>query len=313
MAAVSGGDEGLVVVLGARGRTGLECVKYCVETKRPVRACVRSGTFDAAALLPFLDNGGARLVEPVVADVTKPATLGPAVRGASLVIFAATASASGDPGAVDHLGLASCARACLGARVPRLVVVSGAGVTQRASPAFKLLNLFGRRMDAKVRGEEAVRSMYFEYAVSSQASQASEGSRSGASSSSSSLPAYTIVRASGLGDGPRKGAAALEVNQGDGKAGAMGRADVAALCVECAASKAAAFATFECYDAGTALATETLSVSGILSDPKSAEFVRRLTNEKREPAAESGRECRGESYALLFAHLERDGAPQMGS
>ena len=46
----SGGD-GTVVVLGASGRTGAEIVKYCVWRGRAVRACTRSGEFDAATLL----------------------------------------------------------------------------------------------------------------------------------------------------------------------------------------------------------------------------------------------------------------------
>lgn len=41
----------VVCVLGASGRTGAEVVRYCVSVGRPVRACTRSGRFDAAAML----------------------------------------------------------------------------------------------------------------------------------------------------------------------------------------------------------------------------------------------------------------------
>lgn len=41
----------VVCVLGASGRTGAEVVRYCVSVGRPVRACTRSGSFDAATLL----------------------------------------------------------------------------------------------------------------------------------------------------------------------------------------------------------------------------------------------------------------------
>lgn len=56
-----------VVVVGASGRTGLEVVRYCVASGRPVRACTRNGEFDALTLL----GGRSPLVTPVTADVTQ--------------------------------------------------------------------------------------------------------------------------------------------------------------------------------------------------------------------------------------------------
>ena len=44
-------------------------------------------------------------------------------------------------------------------------------------------------------------------------------------------------------------------------------------------SAAAGRSTFECYNAGTAIATGTLGVSGILSDPRAAELVKFVMRE----------------------------------
>lgn len=273
-----------VVVLGAGGRTGQEVVRYCVCTGRSVRACTRSGQFNTEELLGSPSN----LVTPGYADVSQVDTLEPAVMGASLVIFAATASAFGTPSEVDNHGLANTARACIAAEVPRLVVVSGAGVTKVESPAYRFLNLFGGRMDAKLAGEATVRSLY--------------------ASAPSSL-AYSIVRPSGLMLGEAKGPGALELNQGDEVAGSMSRADVAAVCVECALSEATARATFECYDAGTGLATQSLSLSGILSDPKMSGLAKRIAFEREPlPVPVTGYERRAEDYATLFSNLEPDAA-----
>ena len=276
-----------VVVIGASGRTGQEVVRYCVRTGRSVRACTRSGLFNTEELLGSPSN----FVTPAYADVTRPKSLESAVMGASIVIFAATASAFGTPSEVDDQGLTNTAKACIAAQVPRLVVVSGAGVTKIESPAYRFLNLFGGRMDAKLAGEATVRSIY--------------------ASAPSSL-AYTIVRPSGLMLGVAKGPGALELNQGDEVAGSMSRADVAAVCVECALSEAAARTTFECYDAGTGLATQSLSLSGILSDPKMSGLAKRITFEQEPlPTPVTGYERRAEDFATLFSKLEPDSAASL--
>ena len=149
--------KGDVVVIGAGGKTGLECVRYCVANGRSVRACTRSGDFDALELL----GTSTSLVKPGKTDVTQPASLPPSVAGASLVIFAASASKSGGPPAsVDNAGLVNTARACVDAKVPRLVVVSSGAVTKPSSPVYLFLNLFGGIMAEKIAGEDAVRALY---------------------------------------------------------------------------------------------------------------------------------------------------------
>jgi len=88
------------------------------------------------------------------------------------------------------------------------------------------------------------------------------------------------------------------LNQGDDKSGRISRADVAALCLECAASKEAARATFECYDADTAQPLKSVGVSNIL----------KRTNQEDGAVYVSGRECRGPDFSTLFAQLKADGA-----
>jgi uncharacterized protein YbjT (DUF2867 family) len=57
-------------------------------------------------------------------DVTKYESIKNAIKGASGVIFAASASGKkkgGDPAHVDYLGVYNTAKACLECRVPKLV------------------------------------------------------------------------------------------------------------------------------------------------------------------------------------------------
>jgi hypothetical protein len=62
---------------------------------------------------------------------------------------------------VDKAGLIAVARACIQAKVPRLVIVSSGSVTKPLSPVYVFLNFFGGIMRAKIEGEDAVRQLYF--------------------------------------------------------------------------------------------------------------------------------------------------------
>ena len=313
-----------VVVIGASGRTGSAVCRHCVSLGLPVRACTRTGLADPTAILG--DDAPAAvvpwsspLVRAVAADVTVPDQLPAVVAGASLVVFAATAPAGGDPDAVDHRGLAETARACIAAGVPRLVVVSGAGVTKPASPAYRFLNLFGGRMDAKVAGEDAVRDLYRRAADANRRAPRDEAEREGDGTEGyEPTPSYTIVRPSGLLDGPGTGPGGLATNQGDEAAGFVDRADVAACCVAAGRSPATRGCTFEVYAAGTAVATETLSLADILSDPTAAAVAEALTQPTRAARRLLGgggetpgtkvtaRERRGGSWDALFEGLQPD-------
>eukprot|EP00957_Ditylum_brightwellii_P170702 12993332-Ditylum_brightwellii.AAC.1 len=101
------------------------------------------------------------------------------------------------------------------------------------------LYFFGNINEEKIQGEDAVRNLY-----------------KSLSSESSSL-SYTVVRPGGLILDPPRGVAAFELNQGDTNSCHISRSDVAAICVECVSSDAAAGTIFECYDAdaGAAVAS----------------------------------------------------------
>ena len=297
-----------VLVIGASGRTGREVVRECLSRGIPVRAGTRDGAFDVAASLGE-DVVAASVVPwttprvvPVLADVTRPETIARAIAAAedettqttrtpspsppTLVVFAATAPARGDPDAVDNRGLAAVANACVAANVPRLVVVSGAGVTpkNRDSPAYRFLNAFGGRMDAKASGETRVVAAFRESreAFETQKLFSEEKKRT---TQIDQYPSYTIVRPSGLTDAPRRGVACLATNRGDVAAGRVGRKDVAACVVACGFDARCAFASFEVYDRGTAVPAATLSVSEILSDPNAARVAAVLTGQAARESA----------------------------
>ena len=297
-----------VLVIGASGRTGREVVRECLSRGIPVRAGTRDGAFDVAASLGE-DVVAASVVPwttprvvPVLADVTRPETIARAIAAAedettqttrtpspsppTLVVFAATAPARGDPDAVDNRGLAAVANACVAANVPRLVVVSGAGVTpkNRDSPAYRFLNAFGGRMDAKASGETRVVAAFRDSRELFETQKSSEKERT-VQVQTDQYPSYTIVRPSGLTDAPRRGVACLATNRGDVAAGFVGRKDVAACVVACGFDARCAFASFEVYDRGTAVPAATLSVSEILSDPNAARVAAVLTGQAARESA----------------------------
>ena len=119
---------------------------------------------------------------------------------------------------MDNDGLVNVAKACIDANIPSLVIVSSGAVTKPNSPVYKFLNLFGKIMEEKIKGEDTVRSLY-------------QNSKSGGSGEGCTCT-YTVVRPGGLTEEMGKGVAALELNQGDTKSGRIARADVASLCIE---------------------------------------------------------------------------------
>jgi nucleoside-diphosphate-sugar epimerase len=287
-----------VLVIGASGRTGREVVRECLSRGIPVFAGTRDGAFDVAASLGE-DVVAASVVPwttprvvPVRVDVTMPETIAGAFSldhpervldefsafqklKPTLVVFAATAPARGDPDAVDRRGLAAVARACVENKVPRLVVISGAGVTSknRDSPAYKFLNAFGGRMDAKARGEAETVDSFKE------SRRRFEKNESPNEALISGCPSYTIVRPSGLLDKERRGVTSLAMNRGDVAAGFLSRGDLATCALACGFDARCAFASFEVYERGTAVPASTLSVAEILSDPKAARVASILTGQ----------------------------------
>ncbi|CAN0256953.1 unnamed protein product [Phaeothamnion confervicola] len=104
---------------------------------------------------------------------------------------------------------------------------------------------------------------------------------------------YTIVRPGGLTLDSTAGAAAVELSQGDVKSGRIARADVAELCLESISSKAAAGATFECYNADTAKPLDSVGLSNLLKQ----------TSEPEKPQTGA---LRGETWAALLSGLRSD-------
>jgi uncharacterized protein YbjT (DUF2867 family) len=256
-------------VIGANGKTGTKCVQGLLERNIPVRATSRSGVyFDEDP-----DTKNPRLM-PTVCDVTNPSTIETAVQGTRAVIFAASASkAGGTPAQVDNDGLVNVAKACIAAKIPHLVIVSSGSVSKPYSPVFIFLNLFGKIMEEKIKGEDTVRELY----------SGVEGLT------------YTVIRPGGLTEEPGRGVAALELNQGDTKSGRISRYDVASLCIESTFyPKLTGGTTFECYDADTGKALSSVGVSNLMkqkADP--AEFI-------------SGKERRGDTFDKMFTGLEKD-------
>ena len=58
------------------------------------------------------------------------------------------------------LPLVNVANACLEYKVPSLVIVSSGGVSKPDSPVYKFLNIFGKIMEEKIKGEDTVRNLY---------------------------------------------------------------------------------------------------------------------------------------------------------
>ncbi|CAM9952136.1 unnamed protein product, partial [Laminaria digitata] len=182
-----------------------------VLTWAGVTAVARSLTNKEGEPLVFTTTKG---VTMETADVTVPSSLRSVIEGSSAVIFASSASKQGGSAkAVDYEGVINVAKACLEAKVTRLVVVSSGGVASPESSIYKFLNLFGEIMSWKIRGEDELRSMY-----------AAQGPGAACH--------YTIVRPGGLTLDPPRGVAAIELNQGDTKSGRIARSDVARVCVE---------------------------------------------------------------------------------
>lgn len=259
---------GPICVIGANGKTGLQCVLACLDRNLPVRATSRSGVWAGEV--------ASNLLQTTVCDVTQPDTIRSAVKGARAVLFCASASKQGGTAAsVDNEGLVATAAACLSEKVPHLVIVSSGGVSKPDSPVYKFLNLFGGIMEQKIRGEDAVRNLY--------------------KGAENSALTYTVIRPGGLTEEAPSGVASIELNQGDLVSGRIARADVAALCVESAMySTLTGGTTYECYTANTGKSLESVGVSNILK--QTSDTV----------VSKTGQERRGDSFEALFTGLQKD-------
>lgn len=202
-------NNGDIIVLGSNGKTGKIVVEMLKSKGVPVVAASRD-----------------------IADVTKIDTLESVLKGASSVIFAASASRKGgNAEAVDYLGVSNVAKECVRLGVPRLVVISSGAITRPDSLGFKITNLFGNIMNFKLMGEKALKEAY----------DAANNDKLG----------YIIIRPGGLMDGNPVGPGKIELNQGDTISGEVNRSDVAECAVAAALSKTIpSRVVIEMYEAG---------------------------------------------------------------
>ena len=267
-------------VIGANGKTGTKVVKDILNRGIPVRATSRLGIYNEQDSV-----ANSSLLLPMVCDVTDPSTIQPAIEGTRAVIFAASASKTGGtPAQVDNEGLVNVVKACIACNVPHLVIVSSGSVSKPDSPVFKFLNIFGRIMEEKIKGEDEVRALYSSLPEDSSQQQ------------QPSSPTYTIIRPGGLTEEPPRGVDAMELNQGDLKTGRISRYDVASLCVESTLwPKLTGGTTYECYDYDTGKTLAAVGLSNILK-------------QKADPSTEptTGFERRGNTYSELFTGLQKD-------
>lgn len=309
-------DKELVAVVGAGGYTGGDCVRSLAARGVPVRAISRSP-------IP-LNDFPKTLVTAAEADVTVPASLPAVLRGASSVIFSASArkrssqTTGSDSSAVqtyedvDHLGLINVAKACIENKVKRLVVVSSsctacrdAGGSENGERVDKATGLSCEQCRSKRAGEDAIRELY------AQANDPKLG--------------YTVVRVGYLTTGEKRGISQIELNQGESKTGIISRQDLADLLIEAAASPEARGTTFECYYRDTAQpvdiaksltecrqlgkSTQECFFGGSFKDrgaPTSLDEA--LSTPVTGTLFATGRERSADSWPALFRGLEQDGS-----
>ena len=198
----------IYLVAGATGGVGQQIVSKLLRRHEHVRALVRDFN-KARALL------GENL-ELVEGDARRIDSTNEAVQGVQVVICALGArpgSEHNTPEQVDYEAVQNLVMAAKTAGVQRFVLVSSLAVTRPDHP----LNQYGRVLDWKLKGEEALRS---------------------------SGLVYTIVRPGGLTDEPG-GTAGLKLDQGDRISGRICRADVAEVVLQALARDSARNVTLE--------------------------------------------------------------------
>ncbi len=199
-----------VTVVGGAGRTGRLVAGHLLDEGSEARIVSRR-----ASRATELAAAGARLYD---ADVRTGAGLAEALEGARAVVYCiepGTAHSGADsPETTMYRGVQNVLEHC-GPHTERFVLVSQIYVTR---PGHSM-NQYGRLLDWRLRGEDAVRA--------------------------SGVP-YTVVRPSWLTGSPGGGRVRLE--QGDRGDGQIARADVAAACLHALAEPAAAGKTFELYN-----------------------------------------------------------------
>ncbi|MGW1617827.1 SDR family oxidoreductase [Streptomyces sp. NPDC002172] len=199
-----------IAVIGGTGRVGRLVTRRLLARGETVRVIGRS-TQRARRHMPAQ-------AQYFTADVRDPGTLRTPLHGCGAVVYAVEpgtdAAGPDSPESTLHGGVRHVLDA-LGAAAPadrHFVLVSQRHVTRRDHP----MNAYGRMLDWRLAGEDAVRS--------------------------SGLP-YTVIRPGWLTDDPGHGV--LHLEQGDVGDGYVARGHVAEACVRAIGSPAAHGVTFE--------------------------------------------------------------------
>jgi uncharacterized protein YbjT (DUF2867 family) len=198
----------IYLVAGATGGVGQQIVSKLLKHNEHVRALVRDYNKARALLGENLE-----LIEGDARSIDAAQT---AVNGVQVVICALGSRPGTDnntPEQVDYEGVNNLVVAARNAGVERFILVSSLAVTKPDHP----LNQYGRVLDWKLKGEDALRA--------------------------SGIP-YTIVRPGGLTNDPGS-MTALQFDQGDRISGRVTRADVAEVVIQALKRDTARNATFE--------------------------------------------------------------------
>lgn len=219
--------EGTVLVAGATGRTGQHIVRRLQAHGIDFRLFVRSG-------IRAIELFGPEIIDRlVIGSVQNQPEVQAAVENADALICGIGGNVMNPetppPSAIDRDGVIQLAVAAKAAGVSTFVLISSLGVTHPEHP----LNKYGRVLDMKLEGEEAVRRLYGE-----------EGFR------------YTILRPGGLLDGALF-MHALKFDTGDRITGSIDRGDVAEVAVLSLWHPKAANQTFELIKASNDEASQS--------------------------------------------------------
>lgn len=184
-----------ILVAGATGRTGKIIVEKLIHSGIKPRVLVR----DLSTSADLWDG----MVTYYHGDVRKFGTLLPAMDGLESLVSAIGAQSpvgKNCPKRVGYEGIANLVQAAREMGVRRFILISSIAVTHPEHP----LNRFGKILDWKRKGEEALRESGLDYA---------------------------IIRPGGLKDTPG-GKRKLIFSQGDHLLGMLSRSDLAEICLQ---------------------------------------------------------------------------------
>ncbi len=144
------------LIAGATGRTGRLIVQKLLDRDDKPRVLVRNHS--------LAENLFGNLVDIYQGDVRHPESLLPAMESVDTVISAIgtrTPVGKNCPKRVDFEGVANLVQAARVSGVKRFVLISSISVTQPDHP----LNCFGKVLDWKFKGENALRKSGLNYAI----------------------------------------------------------------------------------------------------------------------------------------------------